>query len=257
MKLKALILALLFALSVLPAFAQDDTTTTNTVAFNGFSFSYDSTIASNVNITQVAGDPLDSPFPPEAAHTQFLLYTGYPAPESFLDAVGGIRIYRTADLLGNEARESQLIQLQSLLSQRPDLAEYMNSDTSALGTLPFFPIFPAGQILRARAQYIENDSVSGIAYLVVYSEAPGTLIGSDILYTFQGVSNDGEYYVSAIFHAAPSILPAEYEAIDPATFDMNAYVTDLIVELNAATPEDFAPSLTALDATIQSFTFEQ
>jgi hypothetical protein len=259
MKLKALILVLLLAFAVTPAFAQDDTV--NTVAFNGFSFSFDDAVATNVNITQYAGDPADSPFVPDPAHTQFLLYsataTPTPAPESLFDGLGGVRVYRVADVQGNEAREAQLVQLQSLLSARPDLTANMVADTASSVTLPFLPVVAAGQIIRARAEYVETEQVSGISYLTVITEVAEPFDASDVIYTFQGVSADGEYYISAVFHINPSALPAELEAVDMATFDMNAYGSDIIAQLNAAAPEDFNPSLTDINAIVQSFSFAQ
>ncbi|MFN8374375.1 MAG: hypothetical protein U0694_16050 [Anaerolineae bacterium] len=253
MKFKSLIVVLLVAFAVFPVLAQEDTT--NSVSFNGFSMSFDSSLASSVNISQMPGDPIDSPFVPEVAHTQFLFYNEYPAPESFLDANGAVRVYRTADLAGNESRESQLVNLQALLSQRADLTPNMVMDAGAMNALPFLPVFPAGQIIRARAQYVETAQVSGVAYLTVFREDTGPFIASEILYTFQGLSADGSYYISAIFHANPAMLPTEYPVIDPTTFDMTAYGNDIIAQLNAAAPEDFSPSLTTLDTVIQSFSF--
>jgi hypothetical protein len=260
MKFKMLILIVLLLFAITPAFAQDDDTL-NTVAFNGFSFSFDDAVATNVNITQYAGDPADSPFVPDPAHTQFLLYsasaTPTPAPESLFDRLGGVRVYHVADVQGSEAREAELVRLQSLLSTRPDLSANMVSDTASNVTLPFLPVVAAGQLLRARAQYVETEQVTGISYLTVITEVAEPFDAGDVIYTFQGLSADGEYYISAVFHVNPSALPAELQAFDPTTFDMNAYATDIIAQLNAAAPEDFSPSLTNIDAIVQSFSFAQ
>jgi hypothetical protein len=159
--------------------------------------------------------------------------------------------------MGNEARESQIIQMQSLLDQRPDLASYMTMDSTILNALPFLPVFPAAQVIRARAQYVETDAVMGISYITVYRQDIGPFIASEFMYTFQGMSKDGMYYISAMFPVEPSMFPAEYPVVDLTTFDMVAYANDSIAQLNAAVPEDVTPSLTSVDAVFASFAFAQ
>jgi len=88
----------------------------HTVAFDGFSLAFDAALARNVNISQYAGDPADlGPGFAEPPHTQLTFYDAFPVPESILDAVGGIRVYRTADFDGFAEHESRLAALQSLL----------------------------------------------------------------------------------------------------------------------------------------------
>jgi heat shock protein HslJ len=151
-----------------------------------------------------------------------------------------------------------LQQLQLILADRPDLATFMVVDEVALPTLPFMPQMPAAQVIRARAQYIETASVRGVSYVTVYRQDVSPFVNNEFFYTFQGLSADGTQYVSAIFRLDASVFPAEI----PADFDMEAfnaqftaYLTESVNQLNAATPESFAPSLTAIDAVIQSFAF--
>jgi hypothetical protein len=84
------------------------------------------------------------------------------------------------------------------------------------------------------------------------------MVHDSIFYTFQGISADGAYYVSIIVWLDSSMLPAEVGA----DFDWDAfyaapapYFTDLIATLNAAAPDAFVPSLTTLDAMVQSVSF--
>jgi hypothetical protein len=64
-------------------------------------------------------------------------------------------------------------------------------------------------------------------------------------------------YVSAIFRLNTELLPAEI----PADFDYEAFIEKLtstwrtIATLNGGTADDFTPSLTTLDALIQTFSF--
>ena len=55
MTIRRLLLMLVLVLGVFTALAQDNST--NTVSFNGFSFSVPASVAANVNISQYPGDP--------------------------------------------------------------------------------------------------------------------------------------------------------------------------------------------------------
>jgi heat shock protein HslJ len=249
-----LALVLLVSLVALPVLAQDR------VAFNDFSFTLDSSVAANVNVTRFPGDApdLQAPGGPEVAHTQFTLYNTFPVPESIFDSQGGIRVYNTADFGPYEFPFQQLTQLQTLLAERPDLAQFMVATDDNSDDLPFMPVAPASQVIRARAQYVEMPTVQGISYVTVYRQDASPFVGSEFLYTFQGLSTDGTRYVSAIFPVDTTLFPAEI----PADFNyeefiegINDYFAESIATLNAGSPDAFAPSLTTLDAIIQTFTF--
>jgi heat shock protein HslJ len=120
------------------------------------------------------------------------------------------------------------------------------------------PVFPAGQVIRARAQYVETPAVQGISYVTVYRQDASPFLGNEFLYTFQGLSTDGTRYVSAIFPLDTALFPAE----TPTDFDyeafiegINDYFAESIAILNGASPDAFTPSLATLDALIQTFTF--
>ncbi len=256
MKYTMTLFALFLALGVFSAAAQESMT--HTVAFDGFGFDFDPALAANVNITQYPGDPAEiGPGFAEPPFTQFALYNEFPVPESVLDAVGGVRVYRTADFAGYTEHESRLQQLQTLLDERPDLAAYMMaSEDMNQDALPFIPVFPAGQVIRARAQVVDTPAVMGISYVTIYQQAAEPFLSDSFIYTFQGVSADGAYYVSAIFNLTTELFPAELPTdYDPDAFlaQMQAYFEESIAQLSAAAPDDFTPSLTTLDALIQSF----
>lgn len=257
--LKLLALGIVLILGVSPALAQGGTI--NTITANGFSFSFDSTWAANVNIVAYPGDPVDyqAPGGPEVKHTMFILYNGTLAPESQFDALGGLRVYRTADFAGYEFPSGQLAQLQALLAAQDDLAPYMAvTDSTTANALPLMPVLPAGQVIRARAQYLDLATISGISYIAVYRQDVSPFTSNEFWYTFQGLSKDGQYYLSAMFKVAPDMFPAEIGAdFDWEAFNanFNAYLQQSVDQLNAATPDQFAPSLSTLDAVIGSFGF--
>jgi heat shock protein HslJ len=259
MRFKGILFVLFFVGCLIPVFAQDSGI--NAIAFNGFSFSFDSSLATNVNIVQFAGNPTDlqQPGGPEVKHTQYILYNEAPAPESIFDARVAIRVYRTADFAGYPDYEEQFGQLNSLLSSRPDLSQFLIATEDAnANTLPFLPVIPAAQVIRARAQYVETSSLVGILYLTAFRQDVAPFVNTDFTYTFQGVSVDGQFYVSAIMRPTTDRFPAELPGNTiPEDFanQLMEYLNESIAQLSQAAPENFTPSLTVLDTLVQSFTF--
>jgi hypothetical protein len=258
MKLRLIVLTSLLALCASPVLAQGGAA--NSITYNGFSFSFDPALASSVTITPYPGDPIDlqAPGGPEVRHTEFILYHDLPVPSAF-EAPAAIRVYRTADFAGYEYPAQRLDQLQQLLAGRPDLGQYMVvSGNMNENTLPFMPVLPAAQAIRARAHYVDTGAVRGIGYVTTYRQSVMPFVSGEFFYTFQGLSTDGAYYISAMFRVTAPFFPAE---IGP-DFDMDAFMAALpdyfaqsIAQLNQAAPTDFSPSLDALDAVIQSFAF--
>ena len=253
MKSRVMQFALLLLLAfTFPALAQEETQ--HEVSFDGFSFSYATAVAEDVNITYNSAEELAGVFPTMAPHVQFLLYSGETVPAFPAEAPAVIRVFNTADF--DEGQAGALTQLQTLLDERPNLAEYMAPDV----TLPFLPIFPAGQIIRARAQYVETEAIDGISYLTAYAEAMEPFVSGSFIYTFQGLSANGEHYVSAIFRLNTSLFSDELPAnFDMATFSENLdqYLADTIAAINETDASEISPSLESLDETIASFAFAQ
>lgn len=259
MKSKLLgLLVIILAISAVPALAQDDNSAnTNAVTYNGFSFSFADALGPNVMITQNQGDPADLAMPgaPEAPYTEFVLYGGTIIPAPF-EAPAFVRVYNTADFAGYAWQEVQLAQLQNLLAEKPDLAAYMTMQTETNDpTLPFIPGVPAGQVMRARAAYVETDQVKGIVYMTIYRQDAAPAISSEFIYTFQGISNDGAHYISAVTRPFPAAFPVEYQSVDLTSFDSNAYYADAIVTLNAAGPDEFYIPVNLVDEMVQSLAF--
>jgi heat shock protein HslJ len=249
-------LLIVFALlltSALPVFAQSEN---HTVVFDEVSILFPSALGSSVNIVTYAGsDPaLDAPGGPQPPYTEFHFYSQAPAPESLFDQ-GGVRVYRVAELASYPDSLRVVERLQAQLAERPDLAASMVAEASAdAPTLPFLPILPAGQVIRAQAQYVETPTLQGIAYITAYRQDAFPFVSADFLYTYQAVTRDGSHYVSVIFPLATGLFP---ETI-PADFDYDAFIAELeanynqaIATLNSGGSADFAPALDLLAALIQ------
>ena len=75
----------------------------------------------------------------------------------------------------------------------------------SLDSQPFLPMWNAGQVFYARPQVFNFQSGKGIRYLTCFAQAFMPIDTSCLFYTYQGLTADGKYYVSAIL---PVDLPA-------------------------------------------------
>jgi hypothetical protein len=131
--------------------------------------------------------------------------------------------------------------------------------------LPFLPAFNAGQVFHSNEQLIKFQNGTGIRFLTQYAQAPYPVNNQSLFYTFQGLTSDGAYYVSAILPINAAFLSSDGNPETPlpadgVPFDWNNFENvpqhfDLVKQkLNATDPNAFTPSLTNLDALIQSIT---
>jgi hypothetical protein len=265
MKKLASVSVVVFALIALaaPVGAQDDTTT---IAFDGVSFAFAPDLGRSANATvvpAVAGSRR-SPIPPDGEHMTFTLYgespSGGKTPRvGWSDAT--VYAYRIADLENVESSTQQVESLRALLADRTLLARNVEATLSASGgvALPHLPVDTgAGQALKARATYIETPALSGIAYLIGYRQDVYPFAADEFFYTFQAISTDGTWYVSGDFAIEASGFPTKVTQDDARRVQRrwNSYVQQSADTLNAAPADSFAPSLTSIQALIDSIAFE-
>jgi hypothetical protein len=267
-KVVLLALALVLAFGAFSASAHDEN---NSISVGGFSLSFNHALAENISATRYAGD--DPSLPPgatEAPHMAITLYNEAPNFDiipAALDSVAQVRVYDVADFADYPAIQSVADQLRMILDERPDLATYGGpigepdpAGTSLSLLLPYLPIYPAGQVIRAQQQYVETDEVVGISYITYYAEAVEPFLPDHFIYTFQGFSADGEKYISVVAQVETALFPAEL----PADFDLavfseqqEAYFAESTETINAAASGDFSPVLDELEALVQTFAFAE
>ena len=132
--------------------------------------------------------------------------------------------------------------------------------------IPLLPPVPAGQLLHARVRYLTFEGGSGVRVLTQFAQDASPIHNEGLLYIFQGLTSDDAYYISAFLPLSASFLPDRAE--DPADIPFPAYnAPDFGAEytsyqqriqarLEAASPDDFLPSLGALDQLIESLQTE-
>lgn len=131
--------------------------------------------------------------------------------------------------------------------------------------LPSVPFFNAAQVFASNIQDISFQNGSGVRFLTEYAQYFAPVNNHELIYHFQGFSDDGEYYIIAIF---PITVPVLADTSDPGAVipaggiplpdindpnvDVQSYYASVTDLLNAASPDAFTPSISQLDALIQS-----
>jgi len=132
--------------------------------------------------------------------------------------------------------------------------------------LPAVPFFNAAQVFASNIQAIPFQNGSGIRFLTEYAQYPAPVNNHELFYHFGGFTSDGEYYIVAILpitapvlaetSATAAPLPAggiQYPILaDPNPATLQKYYEDVANLLSATPNEAFTPTISHLDALIQS-----
>ena len=128
--------------------------------------------------------------------------------------------------------------------------------------MPGVPFFNATQVFAAQMQALTFQNGSGVRMVTEYAQYPAPINNYDLFYHFQGLTNDGRYYLIAILPITAPILaetdrpdatvPAGGVPLPAGSVPDEAYYTAIAEKLNALPPDSFTPSLAVLDSMIRS-----
>jgi hypothetical protein len=237
---------------VTPPPATEPPIMTNTTC-NELSLYLDPALASSYTCEIVPESPYEMEMYPE--HTELTLL-GYPLAGKFFEP--HIAVYPVAayTALIPAYIPGVVAELQTLLAGG-SVPPFVGSSSSAL---PFLPTFNAAQAFYAQAQLLPFASGTGVRFLTEYAQYYVPVNNTDLFYTYQGLTDDGVYWVTAILPVNHPILPAD--AVDPPggvtweqfSNDYEPYINDMVNQLNIQPPASYLPSITALDALVGSIT---
>ena len=225
------------------------------ISVNNISFVIPTGLASGAQAETIEAVPPsnDAPWWEIAPTYNKYLLQNYLLPETFHEPV--VYVYPVDEYIQVNADVAGLVDV---------LKTIINSQGQSLPeNLPFLPAFNAGQVFHSNEQILTFQNGTGVRYLTQYAQAPYPVNNYSLFYTFQGLTGDGAYYVSAILPINAAFLSADGEpdtALPPdgVPFDWNNFENvpahfELVKQkLNVTDPNAFMPSLTALDALMQS-----
>lgn len=193
----------------------------------------------------VAGDPY---FAINPQYTE-LTFQGYILPDTFHKPHISVFPVQSFHDLMPDIIDGKVTALQALIA---------GGALPATGALPLLPVFGAMEEFHAQYQVISFSGGSGIRYLTQYAQYYDPINSHDMFYSFQGLTNDGRYWISAILPVSNSMLPPNGENIpggmtlDQFSNQFDTYIADIIEKLNAQPAGSFSPTIAALDALITS-----
>ncbi|MGD8751177.1 MAG: hypothetical protein PVG14_07130 [Anaerolineales bacterium] len=178
----------------------------------------------------------------QSAPAPWLSYQ-YPAPSQLQPQVFiyPVEEYESINRLAPERIES----LNNLIA-----SNIMPGDT----VLPVLPTFNSAQDVHTQIKHLDFQNGSGIRFLARYTQEAIPLFNPNLFYTFQGLTEDGQYYVSVFFPLYISILPDAIQVDDWNAFNSQyqAYLTDNIRQVEELDSDDFEPNLDLLDELVRS-----
>jgi hypothetical protein len=177
--------------------------------------------------------------------------------------VAQVRVFQTAEFpgFGDDSPQDFINQMQALkdlLATGADPARCAQPITGE-PSMPFLPWINMKQTFCAQPQIIEFANGRGIRYLSYYAQGPNPVLEREVFYTFQGLTDDEQFYVAAFFPVQTGIFPTEPPACsrcgEPGYDPFAGWVAVLneqLIQLNAQSADEFMPSLTILDELVKS-----
>jgi hypothetical protein len=122
--------------------------------------------------------------------------------------------------------------------------------------MPFLPLFNASQVMHTHIQYMDFKNGRGLRYLTQFDQGMMPINNSELIYTYQGLTGDGKYYVAAVLPVNHPSLAADGTVTgnEPPEFtsDFRTYVANVVRALDPQAANTFTPDLTRLDTMMSS-----
>jgi hypothetical protein len=127
--------------------------------------------------------------------------------------------------------DNDIRRLKNLILRRPE---------NAAGIIPVLPPVESIQLFCSQVRYLDFVGGAGIRFITRYSMEDNPTATENIVYTFQGLTSDGRYYISAFYPITVTALPETVVTLAILNF------------LNRLAPADFTPDLDKVDGMIKS-----
>ncbi len=225
------------------------------VNYQGVSFTYDLTLARSVS-AKIA--------PAERGEPEYGGWVG-PAPEYYQFDFEGYQLvapFHAPQIIVYPIQKYAAVN-ESAGEMMDDLENYLDQFGTETRYLPFLPMWNAGQVFYARPSKVQFMNGEGILYLTCFAQAILPVDGQCLFYTYQGLTYDKQYYVSAIFQVDhPGLSSAEnvnlYKEAEASmeASQYEAYLATMKGQLEAWPVGEFIPSLAKLENVVKSLSVQ-
>jgi hypothetical protein len=209
----------------------------------------------NPELVPAVGEGAGAPWEVAPEYLKITL-VGYPLQGMFFEP--HILVYPAAELEAvNPAAAQSLEQLRTSLDGS---AVPLNED------IPGVPMFHAAKVFGSHIAKVNTQNGMGVRMLTSYTQDLSPITNQELIYQFQGFTNDGKYYIIATLPVNASFLATDEEPGSPLPADgipfpdlntadetqINDYAQAVADKLNSMDAISFTPSLNQLDTLIQS-----
>jgi hypothetical protein len=206
-------------------------------------------------IDAVQPDPNAGPLMYYPAHRQ-VSFAGYPLKDKYFEP--WIRVYPAVEF----AAMSELT-----AGRVSRMTELLDSQTWKPGdSIPLLPGFSMMQIFQAQVKFLDFKNGRGIRWLTQLAQYSPPVNNQDLFYSYQGLTSDGEYWVSVMLPVNAIYLQDNPDSVDvPATGlvfpsitstirkqELESYYTLMLRMLNNTPDAAFTPALDCLDKLVSS-----
>ena len=222
-------------------------------SYEGISFSYDKAHLSGITARVIEGQNKGEDMLPDMTyptHIQFD-FDHYPVTPHIYTPV--IRVYPVVAYENiSEIAASTVTNLKKALLEQPDGGMFVS--------LPSMPLWGAPTLFTTQVQYLDFQNGSGMRFLAMFAQDLLYPDNQNLIYIYQGITHDGQYYVSAILPMTHPGLPddgqAEITNWDHFYANWDDLCTDTLKLLEEAGSHNFSPSLDSLDIMLASMTIQ-
>lgn len=213
------------------------------------SFSYPITMGTRFSSKKVAAARLESPDEkPDGV-----------APEhwevTFAKSNAHVYVFPTADATVKDFRAAY----PPVADAVKDLGSLLKNKSATPTDIPFLPWQDASSPIHSHVKYVPFKNGSGVRFVATYQIEPEVISNDGLVYTMQGLSADGKYYVSAFIPVTTRSLPNKSDAgtwskekYEEFSNKFSEYSAKEKAKLDRLSGASFSPSLTELDSIIES-----
>lgn len=225
--------------------SQPPTASITQVEFEGVSFTLPTTIAAAATPQRIPPVPAGNGPGPAAPAALRFSFDARGAPDYVAPDAPQLLIYRVEEIQALPGFEENLLR---------SLVQLLDSPTAlpsiAPRPLPVLPSFNLGQPFSVQQQTLDFAGGRGVRFVSFFTSAPAPL---QLTYSFQGLTDDRQYYVAFYFPVSADGLP---DPAEPGSEAWPGYLTAVQDQLATQPAAAFAPDLTVLDELIGSLTIQ-
>jgi len=136
-----------------------------------------------------------------------------------------------------------------------DLARLLARRSGAFtDEIPFLPWFDEDELFISRKKFIRFRDGRGFMFLTQCGQESSAVNNAEMLYVFQGMTDDNTWYVSAVFPVAAQGFPTTGQIENEADFSAHyaGYIRQTTDRLNHLPARKFKPDLMLIESLVRS-----